>query len=340
MRNIMNKIALRTTNMNHNVDKSSNWDWGPGVAMYGLVRFYEATGDENIISYIKKFIDEAMDQAYTRKSVNTTAPAMACFKLYELYSDERYITICRDYAEFLMNEASREKNGAIEHSLISRTKVGEVWIDTVFMAGVFLVKAGCIFGRDDYIKEGLKQFVLHIQILQDECGLFYHAYSHNTQNHMSGCLWGRGNGWFTASVAEIMKLLENKEFYEEKEIILSAVKKQAKALISAQCENGMWCTILTDNESYNESSATAAFAYGMFAGVRMGYLDEKFLMPAQKALDAIVGKTGDDGRVYDVSHGTGVRETIPDYNLMPKENIMPWGQGLAIMLMSEKLYGI
>ena len=51
MRNIMNKIALRTTNMNHNVDKSSNWDWGPGVAMYGLVRFYEATGDE-ILSLI------------------------------------------------------------------------------------------------------------------------------------------------------------------------------------------------------------------------------------------------------------------------------------------------
>ena len=137
-----------------------------------------------------------------------------------------------------------------------------------------------------------------------------------------------------------MKLLKNKEFHEEKEIILSALRKQAEALTSLQCENGMWNTILTDKESYNESSATAAFAYGMFAGVRMGYLDERFLLPAQKALDAIIGKTGDDGRVYDVSHGTGVRETIPDYNLMPKENIMPWGQGLAIMLLSEKLYDI
>lgn len=340
MKDIIYKIANRTTNMNHNVDKSCNWDWGPGVAMFGLVRFYEATGDESIISYVKHFIDECIELAYMRKSVNTTAPAMACFKLYEKYGDERYINICRDYAEFLMNEASREENGAIEHSLITRTKVGEVWIDTVFMAGVFLVKAGVVLGNDEYIKEGLKQFVLHIKILQHENGLFYHAFSHNTNSHMSGCLWGRGNGWFTASVAEIMKLLSDREFPAEKDIILDALNKQITELIKFQCHNGMWNTVLTDKDSYNESSATAAFAYGIFAGVRMGYLDSDLLPVAQKALGAIIAKTGDDGRVYDVSHGTGVRDTIAEYNLMPKENIMPWGQGLTLMLLSDKLYGI
>ena len=69
---------------------------------------------------------------------------MACFKLYEIYSDERYITICRDYAEFLMNEASREKNGMLFCSdqiftIPKKSRMEEIRISTMKIGAIYLI---------------------------------------------------------------------------------------------------------------------------------------------------------------------------------------------------------
>ena len=105
------------------------------------------------------------------------------------------------------------------------------------------------------------------------------------KNHLGEALWGRGNSWYTAGLVDYLELLKENEGVRA--VLLDTLQVQVSALADCQDASGLWHTLLDDKDSYLETSASCAFAYGILKAVRMGYLEEKF---------EAVGKRGGTGR--------------------------------------------
>lgn len=330
MNELIIKVAKRTMQMDLDVDGRGAWDWGAGVALYGLSRAFEYTRDKEIFNFIQDFVDISMKQPQIPKTVNTTAPLCSVLMLYRETENTKYLDICKEFADWLIDGAPRTTNGALEHSGVGLHWTAQVWIDTVFMAGVFLTRIGTVTGQPKYIEEGLKQVKLHMDAIQSPNGLFYHGYDYRLQNHLSAVLWGRGNAWFTVSVPEIIEFskIDNAD-------IIKGFQNQAQAVKDCQNDNGLWHTILTDSSSYCEVSASEGFVCGILKGMRLGLLGDEFKECARKGAKAVIAKIADDGTVTDVSAGTGIQETAQMYCEVDRSAIMPWGQGLALLMLVE-----
>ncbi|MDQ0915361.1 glycoside hydrolase family 105 protein [Paenibacillus sp. V4I5] len=338
MNGIMEKVARATMQMDFNVDKKGDWDWGAGVALYGLRKVYETTGNQEIYNFIKTFIDANLAKSQKISyNINTTAPLLSVLLLYRETGEPHYLAFAEKFASWIMKEAPRLSNGALEHTVINDKFAGEMWVDTVFMAGVFLTELGQMLNNSAYIEEGLLQARLHIEFLQKEGdGLLYHGYSLAGNHHLSGCLWARGNSWVTISIPEIFATLIGYE--KEKRWFFDRIHLQVEALAAVQKENGMWPTILSDASSYEETSATAGFVYGISKNVRLGYLDKKYLLCAEKGYEAVLRHITEEGTVLDVSAGTGIQNSIQEYNTIPRQSIMPWGQGITLLMLCQEAH--
>ncbi|MNR33458.1 Unsaturated rhamnogalacturonyl hydrolase YesR [compost metagenome] len=119
-------------------------------------------------------------------------------------------------------------------------------------------------------------------------------------------------------------------------LLLSALEQQAAKLAELQAADGMWHTLLDDPNSYTETSATAAFAYGILKAVRMGYLPESYREVGSKAYAAVVSQIDAEGVVNGVSYGTGMGRTLQEYRDIPICP-MPYGQSMTLLMLTEGL---
>ena len=128
------------------------------------------------------------------------------------------------------------------------------------------------------------------------------------------CLWtslpswpvvsGAGRALLDADHLELIGLIPIEPGLRQ--YFLDTFRAQVDALCACQAGDGMWHTILDDPASYKESSATAAFAYGMLKGVRLGFLPAQYEAPALRAVQAVLARVDAAGIVGGVSYGTPV----------------------------------
>jgi unsaturated rhamnogalacturonyl hydrolase len=335
-RQILRQVAAYTMNADETGLVPSSlfraWQWGQGVALFGLVKAYETLGDEEVLQFIRRWIDEHMAEGPIGKSINTTAPLLAALKLLELTSDSKYEAICGQFADWCLAEAPRADEGAFEHSCTENVYPREIWADTLFMGGIFLAKWGQYTGKAMYTKEAARQFVLHYKYLSDpKTGLIYHGY-YGDERARKGVLWGRGNGWYSAAAAEILPLCEGLAEYA---VILSDFNNHLEGVKRTQHPSGAWHTVLNQQDTYVETSATAAFAYGINHAIATGQIASDDRVYAQKAIQALVRNIDDSGRVLGGSGGTCVMETAQHYNDIPY-SFSYFTQGLALMALSSE----
>jgi unsaturated rhamnogalacturonyl hydrolase len=313
------------------------WDWPPGVGLYGLIRAYEALGRQDYLDYSKHYVDRLLDAAHVSYSINGSVVFATVLKLYEHTGEERYRTELRYFLRWLLSSAPRCQNDSFEHSW-TNTKAHlteQVWIDTLFMAGIVLADSYRVLVREDCRAEAVRQFVAHQTCLQDaDTGLYYHLYNGVTDSHMAGAFWARGNGWMAASLLDVVDAIGRDN--PEHRAIVSSFQRQMNAVRALQTADGAFHTILDDPNTYVEMSATAALGYAALKAVRVGLLDETFRSLGARATQAVLAHITPDGIVGQVSSGTSGFIAYEDYNQIP---IAPqlWGQGLAMLLMIEQL---
>ena len=87
-------------------------------------------------------------------------------------------------------------------------------------------------------------------------------------------------------------------------------------------------------DSYLETSASAAIAYGLLKGSRLGLLSCRD--QAMKAAEGVLAQVGPDGLVGGVSYGTPMGNDLDFYRTIP---IQPtaYGQGLTFLMLTELL---
>ena len=325
---VIDSVVKRTMKMDF------SWDWSAGVAFYGIVRAYEVTGNEEYIEYLKNWVDEYIELGIPAMTVNALSIGYTVLALYKRYEDEKYLEIFNRQLKHIEDVAERFGDGVLQHTVSQNYNFPEqAWADTLFMAGLLMVKGGQAVGNESLVKDGLNQFHWHIEYLQNkENNLFYHAWDNTKKNNMSSIHWARANGWCAITMSEVLKLTDafNPAFVEIKD----SLRDQLAALVRLQSENGLWHTILDDETSYEETSASCGIGAALvnFIELEQMVMYRKYV---DKAIDGVISKITPDGTVHDVSGGTAVMYDADGYREIPKERIQGWGQGLALAFLCE-----
>ena len=285
---------------------------------------------------MKNWFDTQIAKGLPPQNINTTCPMLTLACIYEECGDEKYLPLLKTWAEGVLYELPRTPEGGLQHIVSGIRNDGQLWDDTLYMTVLFLARMGRVLKKEDYIQESVRQFLVHIKYLSDvKTGLFFHGWTFHGDHHFANALWGRGNSWYTSGLVDYLECLDGRPDMDGfREFLLSTLLRQVEALEKYQDDSGLWHTILDDSDSYLETSASCAFAYGILKAVRKGYLPARFALVGEKAVKGVLNCITDDGTVTGVSYGTPVFSTIQEYKDVPICP-MPYGQSMALMMLVE-----
>ncbi len=311
------------------------WDWPCGVAYYGISQAYERTGNEHYLKLLKDRVDELIGLGLPPVwTVNACAMGHCLITLYQATGEARYWELVMSKVAYLRKDALRFGSDVLQHTVSANNDFPEqAWADTLFMAAYFLLRVGVINQDGEMIHDALNQWYWHINYLQDpETGFYYHGYNNITKDHMSGIFWGRANAWAAYTMAKVGNILPECYLYPVYMEIAGSLNEQLSALKTVQTKNGLWRTVLNDEESYEEISASAGIAAAMLE--RGNPLHTRYI---NQAIKGILENVGRDGKVMNVSGGTAVMRDIAGYREISRRWIQGWGQGLALAFLSGVL---
>lgn len=332
---VMDRVVERTMRMD------MTWDWPCGVAYYGIAAAYEATGKKEYLDVLKARVDELIDLGLPVFTVNTCAMGHVVLTLFEATGEETYKEIIEKKIAYLEQEALRFGDHVLQHTVSAANDFPEqCWADTLFMAALFLLRAGVTLKRPELVGDALNQWYWHIQYLQDEKnGLWFHGYNHIEKNHMSGFYWGRANCWAAYTMSQVSHILPECYLYPAYLEIAGSLNEQLSSLKLYQTENGLWRTLLDDENSYEEVSASAGIGAALLLKKNPLYI--KYI---NRTVEGLMANISEDGRVMNVSAGTAVMKDRDGYCNISRKWIQGWGQGMALaffaaLLDYEKLGG-
>lgn len=326
IKDAIDRVVNRTFNMDF------NWDWPAGVAFYGVCEAYEATGNQSYIDLLRAWVDEQLEDGIPKLTVNAVSIGHSLLSLYKATGEEIYITKATEMAEFLKHDAIRFGDGIFQHTVNSEAFnfPEQAWVDTMFMAGYFLLRIGTHLKRDDYIADGLLQYHGHERFLQDDqTNLYYHGWDNLAKSHMSGVFWARGNAWAALTMARALDLVD--VHHASFMIIDGSLRDQLSTLVRLQDESGLWHTVLNDPTSYLEMSGSAGIGAALLSRGRM------YNKYVNKSIRGILSRIKEDGTVTGVSAGTAVMRDVQGYKDTSEKRIQGWGQGLALVFLSSLL---
>lgn len=198
-------------------------------------------------------------------------------------------------------------------------------IDDMFMMTGLQLQAYRATKDDKYIDFMAETMVRYLDAQQSN-GLFFHNVT-EARVH-----WGRGNGWFAAGMAEMMRDLPtgSKQYPD----IEAGYKRMMEGLLQYQSANGLWYQVLdmpNNPSNWEESSGSAMFTYAMIAGVRRGVLDAETYVPViEKAWSGLRKKISPQGDVSDICVGTWYKASAQEY--MGLQRLTGDGHGQAPVL--------
>ena len=331
---VIDKIVKKTMNMD------LTWDWPCGVAYYGISDAYEKTGKVEYLNLLKDRVDELIDLGLPKSwTVNACAMGHCLITLYKATGEQKYYDILKSKIEYIQKDALRFGDNVLQHTVSPKNDFPEqAWADTLFMAAFLLLRFGVMEKNEEMIEDALNQWYWHIKYLQDpNLGFYYHGYDNIAGDHMSGIYWARANAWAAFTMSQVGNVLPGCYLYPKYLDVAGSLNEQLAALKTVQTENGLWRTVLDDEESYEEISASAGIAAAMLT--RGNPLHSKYI---QKSIKGLLDNVGPDGKVLNVSAGTAVMRDKEGYRGIPKDWIQGWGQGLALaffstLLLSDKI---
>lgn len=263
------------------------WTWQHASLLYTMISQYGLLPESERDKYLA-YIRSAMDRKSRRangKRPNAVASASGMAFLYRVTGEKKYMDIAkRVFGDY--QKIPRTSNGGVSHLRNSP----ELWDDTVYMVGIFLLEMYRATGDAAYLEELALQFRAHREkLIDEEWGLWYHGWDDNNKNHCALCgqrnwpdkvtrrsaeIWGRGTGWILVTLSEILRAIpEESPYYAEfsgylEEMVVRLPEIQDKA-------TGHWLQlpVRTDEPgNFIESSCTAMFAYGILSALQLGII--------------------------------------------------------------------
>ena len=328
IRKIADRVMDRAeTDWNMDIE---HFDWVPGVGLWGIYNAYKKTNDKKYLDFLIGWADRHLGEAYDHITVNSIAPMLTIINLYCETGREDFLKVCLDLADYAVLKAPLTTDGCLEHTVTEPVPAlkNQLWADTLFMVCIFLAKLGAVTGKEIYTDFAIKQLKLHHKFLSDGEGLYFHGYNANLKNHMSGIKWGRANAWILYSTMMILNLTGGFDGCGE---IYDFVRAHINRLDKVQSSGGAFRTILDDESSYIEISATSGLIAGVKMAVESGIADKEYMRIYDKGVKSIIASIEEDGSVKNVSTGTPVMKDAQAYKDIPCDMPTLYGQGLSII---------
>ena len=80
----------------------NNWEWPTGVALYGIYKTYQQSGDRSILDYLIGWYDDMLSREQKpHRNVNTVAPVLTLTCLYEETRNPVYLEHIESWAKWV-----------------------------------------------------------------------------------------------------------------------------------------------------------------------------------------------------------------------------------------------
>lgn len=270
---------------------------------YGSLTYAQLTHDDALRNELVKKFEPLMpggaeaDRRPLRHHVDDSIFGVVPLEIAIQTKDQKYLTEGKWWAD-------RQWEDPRPDGLSGETRF---WVDDMYMLVMLQLEAFRATGDRKYLDRDAKEMVAYLDQLQQPNGLFYHAPD-------VPFFWGRGDGWFAAGMAEILRDLPAD--HPQRARILEGYHKMMAALLKYQGKDGMWRELIDHDEAWPESSSSAMFAFAMITGVKNGWLDGPTYGPAaRRAWIGVVGYVDQNNDVTQVCEGTGKKNDL-EYYLM------------------------
>lgn len=261
------------------------WNWMNAALLSVMVNQYDRSVEKDKGQYLS-YVKTAMDHTYKKargKTPNGVASGLGMAFLYRVTKEEKYLAKSLEiYDDYL--KIKRTPNGGVSHLRLFY----ELWDDTVFMIGEYLLQMYLATGEEKYLEEFISQFRIHRQQLQDTTThLWVHGWDADNKNHVTLCsqnkwqnhadrrskeFWGRGNGWIVATLSDALQIVPKEHKYWPE--LAAYLKEMVEVLTPLQdSTTGHWYQLplrKAEEGNYLESSCTAMFAYGIITAQKLG----------------------------------------------------------------------
>ena len=307
--------------LNQGTYRLTSYEWG--VMYMALLDAYNTLGDAKYKDYVSDRIgflakaapafaelasrtgrhDGQMRQVIAPATLDDAGAMSAAFMRAAMADSSLKIDdIIERYYDIVENHTYRLADGTIARN---RPHHNSVWLDDMFMALPSMAARSAYTNDPKQLDEAARIAGLFIDRMWiPEKGIFRHGYVEGLEQEPS-MAWGRANGWAILTMCQLLDAMP--ENHPQRAKILSTIKEHIKGLSQLQGRDGFWHQLLDRNDSYEETSATAIFAYCIAHAVNQGWVEAVTYGPvAQLAWEAVASKINDKGEVEGVCVGTGM----------------------------------
>lgn len=279
----------------------ARWHYEHGFLVYSLQKVGEVTGEARYIQFISNWIDrfiQADGSIRTYKlddyNLDQINAGKLLFGAYQRTGDRRY----RQALDLLRGQLLTQPRTHSQGFWHKKIYPHQMWLDGIYMAQPFLAQYARRFDEPATFEDIVHQICLIEEHTRDEkTGLLYHAWDESKSQPWADPLtghspqfWGRGIGWFVMAIVDVLDYFPPAHaHYSDLTAILN---RTLKSLVKVQDEtSGLWYQILNLPEkagNYLEASASAMYIYALAKGVRKGYLEQEYLLPALRGYQGLL----------------------------------------------------
>lgn len=333
---------------------AGRWHYHQGVYLCGMEMVWERTREDRYDAYIKRYVDKLVDENgnfdFARDELDAIQPGLLLFRLDERYGDKRY-RIAADKLRGLFHTLHRTTEGGFWH----KDKYAyNMWLDGLYMGGVFALKYANAYGDDGLRAMALHQEALMRRYMRDEAtGLLYHAWDESRRmpwadpaTGRSPEFWGRSLGWYVLAIAQFLDELPSDEAGAE----FSAAREELEASLAGVCKallryqdaaSGLWHQVVDKgqlSDNWLETSCSSLFVYALAKAYKRGLIGEEGLAAARRGFAGLTRAAERDaeGRFVlpDICIGTSAGD-YENYVTRPKSRNDLHGVGAFVMACAE-----
>ncbi|WP_134681968.1 glycoside hydrolase family 88/105 protein [Paracoccus ravus] len=319
--------------------KGGPWCYEDGCIYRGLDLLYDVTADPRWRAHLRRLVDaqvgpegELAGYNADEFNIDNILAGRVLFSLWRETGEARYLAAARRLADQL-DRHPRISLGNYWHKL---RYPHQVWLDGLYMGLPFQIEYGLVTGETERIKDALTQFQTALDVTATASGLYVHGYDESRaqswsdpETGKSPAVWARAMGWLAMALVDALALLRE-------DGATAALRQRTRRMLLAvadlQGSSGLWPQVL-DNPglagNYEESSASAMFAYAFLRAARLGLISgsegERLRDSGLKALDALQARVvmeGGQSHFQGICHVAGLggfdgiyRDGTPEYYL-------------------------
>jgi rhamnogalacturonyl hydrolase YesR len=311
------------------------WCYMQGYILAGLEKLAARTGDARYWDYILAWADrharpDGTVAGFKGDSLDDIMPGTMLAAAYQKTGEARYRRAAETvYAS--MADYPRNADGGYWHG---RKLPHEMWIDGVFMGGMFLTRYAAATGNRAALDEAARQILLYAAVgRKGESGLFWHGYDESRSvfwadpaTGLSPAVWSEGLGWYALILVETLDALPAD--HADRAALLAITRALAAGLARVQdAATGLWYQVVDEGarpDNWCDTSGSAMFIYMLRHGADRGYLDAATYGPvAARGYAGLLTKArvGAEGLVdiVDACDGVCVQKSYADYVNYPKK---------------------